>query len=220
MSGTDPGSPGARPVRDALARLGIDRLVVSLHQASFPAGGDDIGHGTPHAEPAGELLAFAAELGFHGVAVGPAGITSRGNASPYDATALSRNPLHIAFGPLCGPAWEAILDPRLLAHAVACRPPGDRVTYQYAWDAQRRLLDAAAAGPGCAPAWPSFARAPPGWPARSASRRSPPASATATGGCGRTRRRSTRARASGSRSSSSSCTSSTPPFSAGCARRA
>jgi 4-alpha-glucanotransferase len=140
-----PWSPTTGPlVRDALGRLGIDRLVLAIHQASFPAGRDDVGHGTPYAAPGEAVAALAADLGFTGISLGPAGITSRDNPSPYDGTALSRNPLHIALEPLTGPDWGAILDPDLLAEAVANRPDGDRVSYAYAWDAQHRLLAAAA----------------------------------------------------------------------------
>jgi 4-alpha-glucanotransferase len=131
-------------LRRALDRLGIDRVVLSIHQASFPASDDDVGHGTPYGSGGAALLELAAALGFTGIALGPAGITSRDNPSPYDGSALSRNPLHIALAPLCGPAWGEILDERLLAAAVAARPATDRVAYGHAWETQRRLLAAAA----------------------------------------------------------------------------
>jgi 4-alpha-glucanotransferase len=86
------------------------------------------------------MIEWLAGLGFTGVALGPAGITSRTNPSPYDATALSRNPLHIALGPL---SERGLLDERLLDAAVAERPSSERVAYDYAWATQRRLLAAA-----------------------------------------------------------------------------
>jgi 4-alpha-glucanotransferase len=129
-------------VRTALARLGVERLVLSIHQASFPASDDDVGYGTPYSANSGALLQWLAGLGFSGVSLGPAGITSRTNPSPYDSTALSRNPLHIALGPLCE---QGLLDERLLAAAVAERPSGERVAYDYAWNTQHRLLAAVAA---------------------------------------------------------------------------
>jgi 4-alpha-glucanotransferase len=89
------------------------------------------------------MLEWLAGLGFTGVVLGPAGITSRLNPSPYDATVLSRNPLHIALGPLCK---QGFLDERLLASAVANRPADESVAYDYAWITQRRLLAAVAAG--------------------------------------------------------------------------
>lgn len=128
-------------MRTALDRLGIERLVLSIHQASFPAGSDDIGHGTPYSERGRALVDWLAELGFTGISLGPAGITSRDNPSPYDSTALSRNPLHIALGPLCE---RGMLEPQALDAAVKNRPSGDRVAYDYAWRTQRRLLDQAA----------------------------------------------------------------------------
>ncbi len=129
-------------MRAALARLGIDRLVVSIHQASFPAGDDDIGYGTPYSSHSEALIGFLAGLGVTGVALGPAGVTSRSDPSPYTGSSLSENPLHVALGPLVA---SGLLDERLLAEAVSSRPAGDLVTYAHAWDAQRRLLEAAAA---------------------------------------------------------------------------
>jgi 4-alpha-glucanotransferase len=128
-------------MRAALARLGIDRLVVAIHQASFPAGDDDIGYGTPYSSHSDALLRFLAGLGVTGVALGPAGVTSRADSSPYASSALSQNPLHVSLGRL---AASGLLDERLLAEAVAGRPAGARVAYTYAWDTQRRLLDAVA----------------------------------------------------------------------------
>ncbi|HTJ43823.1 MAG TPA: 4-alpha-glucanotransferase [Kofleriaceae bacterium] len=109
-----------------LARLGIERLVLSIHQASFPASADDIGHGAPASRRGRDLLAWARGLGFTGIALGPAGITTRENPSPYDATIFSRNPLHVAFG-----AFGADV------HAPAQR---DHVDYAHAWDEAHRLL--------------------------------------------------------------------------------
>lgn len=129
-------------VRRALTRLGIERLVLSIHQVSFPPSADDIGHGTPYSERSWAMMEWLAGLGFTGVALGPTGITSRTNPSPYDATALSRNPLHIALGPLCE---CGLLDDKVLAAAVAGRPAGERVAYEYAWETQRRLLASVAA---------------------------------------------------------------------------
>ncbi|NLF67895.1 MAG: 4-alpha-glucanotransferase [Candidatus Anammoximicrobium sp.] len=129
-------------IRAALARLGIERLVLSIHQASFPPAHDDIGHGTPYSDQGWALIAWLAGLGFTGVALGPAGITSRTNPSPYDATALSRNPCHIALRPLCE---RGLLDTRRLAAAVENRPSGAGAAYAYAWTTQRRLLESVAA---------------------------------------------------------------------------
>src|SRR5688572_11744187 len=54
------------PAKHALARLGIERLVLSLHQLSFPAGDDDIGVGTPYTARARDVLAWTRDLGFTG----------------------------------------------------------------------------------------------------------------------------------------------------------
>lgn len=153
MAATSPGSarpPPAPPdagstrdAREALARLGIDRFVLSVHQASFPASDDDLGHGAPASGRGLDFLRFVARLGFTGVCLGPAGITTPFNPSPYDATVFSRNPLAISFGPLAAEEWGRALDPDLLASAVAARPAGvERVHFSAAHAAVDRLLRA------------------------------------------------------------------------------
>ena len=136
-------STAARDVREALSRLGIDRLVLSVHQASFPAADDDLGHGAPASSRGLDFLRFLARLGFNGVSLGPAGVTTPFNPSPYDATLFSRSPLAITFAPLAGETWGRALDPALLAAAVAARPAGaDRACFDAAHAAVDRLLRA------------------------------------------------------------------------------
>ena len=120
--------------------------MLAIHQASFPAGDDDLGHGTPYSGRGRAFVEHIARLGFTGLMLGPAGLTSRDNPSPYDGTALSRNPLHIAAGDLTRPEW-GLLDPGAVAAATAAvaRSDSGRVSYRAAWDAQRALLDQAAA---------------------------------------------------------------------------
>jgi 4-alpha-glucanotransferase len=126
-------------LRTALSRLGIDRLVLSIHHGSFPGGGDDVGYGTPHSERGSAFCAWLAQLGFNGIALGPAGTTRSDSPSPYEASALSRNPLHVALAPLV--ARGLLSESELAAETV---PPGDRLRYEHAFQAQRRLLALAA----------------------------------------------------------------------------
>jgi 4-alpha-glucanotransferase len=127
-------------VRAALARLGVERMVVVIHQASFPAGDDDLAHGTPYSGCAASLIERIAALGFTGIMFGPAGVTSEPDASPYDGTALSRDPLHIAFGAL-EPPFDALFDRDALAAAFAAAAgDGERCRHREAWRAVRGLL--------------------------------------------------------------------------------
>ncbi len=133
-----------RPIRSALERLSIERFVLSIHQASFPAGEDDVGWGTPYSARAFELLQAAAAMGFDGVALGPSGKTSRVNPSPYDATAFSRNPLHIALGPLTGTSdwpWATTVHPSEIEAARRAVPVSG--SYADAFDAHASLLSRA-----------------------------------------------------------------------------
>jgi len=140
IRGSEVPQPPLEVVRTALARLGIARLVVSIHQGSFPGGDDDVGYGTPYSRRGGEFVAWLARQGFTGVGLGPAGITGREDPSPYDASALSRNPLHIALGPLVA---RGLLEDAELARATL--PPGERTLYTHAYREQHGLLAAVAA---------------------------------------------------------------------------
>jgi 4-alpha-glucanotransferase len=159
LSQTSARSPVPQPIlRDAIAKLGIEGFVIAIHQASFPAGDDDLGSGTPYGRGGDAILELAASLGATGIMLGPAGVTSEDNPSPYDATALSRNPMHIAFGRL----EPGLLDRELsdaLAAEIAARP--DRGAYRHAWRATRRLLAAIAARPELAPRLAGFRTAAP-----------------------------------------------------------
>jgi len=59
-------------VASELKCLGIERLVLGVHDASFPGlDGEDIGRGSPYSFGGRAFLRFAAELGFTCVQFGP-----------------------------------------------------------------------------------------------------------------------------------------------------
>jgi 4-alpha-glucanotransferase len=132
-------------VRDALAALGIRRLVLGVHDAAFPVRPDeDVGVGTPHAEGAEELVALAADLGFDGLQLGPHGATSASNPSPYDAALFSRNPLSVSLAALVRPERGGLVARAEVERIAAGRPgPADRVAYAYAWREVGRALERA-----------------------------------------------------------------------------
>lgn len=133
---------------EARRALGIEQLVLSIHDASFPSQSDEAtGRGTPYSRGARALLLWAMDQGFTGIQFGPQGETSRVNPSPYDGTAFARTVLSVALWPLAhDPAWEGILDPRTLESIVAGAPAARdgngslRADYPYVYDAQRRAL--------------------------------------------------------------------------------
>lgn len=130
-------------VARALEALGIESLVLAIHDACFPGDpGDDAGRGSPPSKGGARLLAFARALGFGGVQLGPSGQTSATNLSPYDGTIFSRNVLSIDLRALTEPGpFGALLDPETLAEIAENRPRSNtRVHYRYAFDAQRRAL--------------------------------------------------------------------------------
>ena len=120
-------------VAEALHLLGVERLVLGIHDPCFPAGSDDVGVGTPYSAAGRELFRYARRLGFNGVQLGPQGDTTPTNPSPYDATLFSRATISVALPP------------------CADEPPAshpERADYADAWPRQRaRLLAQFATAP-------------------------------------------------------------------------
>jgi hypothetical protein len=57
-----------RTIRAGVEALGIERLTLAIHDASFPSDRDeDVGRGTPYGKGGRALLGFAAGLGFDSV---------------------------------------------------------------------------------------------------------------------------------------------------------
>lgn len=123
-------------IRSMLARLGIERFLLSIHQLSFPAGDDDIGIGTPYSPAARRFLAFVGDLGFDGLSLGPAGVTSFDNPSPYDASLFSLNPTFISPTDLI----DAGLVDASVVHGLRAHGDPRRVDHRHAWRAARRLI--------------------------------------------------------------------------------
>ena len=123
-------------VQEALQVLGIRRLHLGIHDPAFPCvNNEDVGRGSPYTIGARNFLDFVRSLGFNGVQLGPQGITSLTNASPYDSSLFSRNHLSLALLPLTTEAWGALLQEETLVKLVAGRPTGEpfRTTHAYAW---------------------------------------------------------------------------------------
>ncbi|MGE0401678.1 MAG: 4-alpha-glucanotransferase [Kofleriaceae bacterium] len=84
-------------IAEGLARLGVRRLLLAIHDVSFPSDLDeDTGRGSPATKAAARLFAYAKSLGFTGIQLGPQGQTSRSNPSPYDSTIFGRHVGNIA----------------------------------------------------------------------------------------------------------------------------
>src|SRR6266702_1604248 len=134
-----------RQVREALALLGIRRLLVGVHDAAFPGTPEeDVGRGTPYGDGAAAFLELVAGLGFDGVQLGPQGALSPDDPSPYNGTSFSRNPVSAALAPLARAEWAELLAPQALAEAVS-RDPATvaRADHARAHRAVHRALDLA-----------------------------------------------------------------------------
>src|SRR5438105_4129687 len=138
------GSDGLRElVRDALEALGIRRLLLSVHDLSLPGDpADDLGRGAPLSRGGRAFLEFAANLGFHGLQLGPQGETDPQDPSPYDATLFSRNISSIGLAQL---VEEGLVPAEALADAVAARPEGAllRAAHLYAHEVATGIVRSA-----------------------------------------------------------------------------
>ena len=133
-------------VRRGLELLGIDRLLLAIHDVSFPSLPDeDVGRGSPYSFGAERFFEFVRALGFSGVQLGPQGKTALGNPSPFDASLFARSPLSVSLARLLAESPELSgLGPRLEA-MVASRSPDGHVwaDHAFAFGEQRRALAAA-----------------------------------------------------------------------------
>ncbi|MGF1527594.1 MAG: 4-alpha-glucanotransferase, partial [Candidatus Competibacterales bacterium] len=131
-------------VEEALSRLGVDKLVFAIHDQSFPsAPGQDPGRGSPYGAGGRALMRWLRRMGFNGIQLGPQGLTTWDNPSPYDAALFPRNPLSLDLHALLDGdlGW---LDPRDLDRLLAANPHpgGDWVAHRPVFAGYRRLLEA------------------------------------------------------------------------------
>lgn len=118
-------------IADKLARLGVRRLLLAIHDVSFPCDPDeDLGRGSSATRAAERLMAYAAKLGFTGIQLGPQGQTSRGNPSPYDGTIFARHTGNIA-----ADTWRA-----LVGNIDAWLVDGGPARHAHNYDATEALL--------------------------------------------------------------------------------
>ena len=125
-------------IEAGLARLGKKRILLAIHDTSFPADRDeDLGRGAPTTKAAFRLLAMVRAMGFTGLQLGPQGQTARDNPSPYDGTIFSRH-----LGNVSAAAWAEVLgEDAVAAHLLPV--PGGPAQHARAYDAAQALLDAA-----------------------------------------------------------------------------
>jgi 4-alpha-glucanotransferase len=132
---------------DGLARLGVRRLLLAIHDVSFPSDHDeDTGRGSPATKAAARLFVYAKSLGFTGIQLGPQGQTSRSNPSPYDSTIFGRHIGNIGIASLCnGGAFEGLVTAEQIERAGlrTLGTPDTRARHRDAYDTTHALVDVA-----------------------------------------------------------------------------
>ncbi len=124
----------------ALKALGIRNFLLGVHEAALPGlAEEDLGRGSPYSAGAAGFFEFARSLGFTGIQLGPQGITTPGNLSPYDGTWFSRNSLSLAPLPLTRPELGLLTPPELAALVERLSPGRSRVDDPLARQAIDRL---------------------------------------------------------------------------------
>jgi 4-alpha-glucanotransferase len=115
--------------------LGVERLVLAIHDVSFPSLADeDTGRGSPYTTGARAFLGFARDLGFDGVQLGPQGQTTLVNPSPYDGAIFSKSVLSIALRELSTDRFAGLLTEAEVDAIVSQTPAGEGVAhYQHAY---------------------------------------------------------------------------------------
>jgi 4-alpha-glucanotransferase len=103
-------------VARALSALGVERLVLAVHEQMLPSlPEEDLGRGSELSRGASEFFDFASELGFNAVQLGPQGQTTGGNPSPYDGAIFARNAGSLALWPLTEAGNGELLTPEEVA---------------------------------------------------------------------------------------------------------
>ena len=129
-------------VTEALQKLSKKNLALIIHGTSFPAD-PDTGVGSPYGKGARKLLQFIKQLGFNGLQLGPSGKTKSVDASPYNSTSFSENPLFIDLAALTeDPAWAGLLSRETLDRIVAENPEKgvNRMAYDHIFVQQEEAL--------------------------------------------------------------------------------
>ncbi|MEZ5583362.1 MAG: 4-alpha-glucanotransferase [Candidatus Competibacteraceae bacterium] len=129
-------------ITEGLRVLGVDNLFLQIHDPSFPRfDSEEIGRGSPYTRGAAGFLKRVRNVGFNGLQLGPQGITSADNPSPYDGTFFSRSPLSISLMDL---QHYGLLTAAQLDDILSQRPADrQRVHYRSAFEITQAALNSA-----------------------------------------------------------------------------
>jgi 4-alpha-glucanotransferase len=129
-------------IKSALKALGKKNLALIIHSNSFPALSDeDTGFGSANSNAGRKLIDYLSGV-FNMIQFGPAGKTKSCDASPYNSTVFSLNPLSIDLKLLTTKKWENILSEETFKQVVADnnKKNSGYTNYSYIYRAQENAL--------------------------------------------------------------------------------
>ena len=130
----------AKASKDALRLLGVKNLSLILHGSSFPAADRDFYIGSFFNDKAQDVNEFVSMLGFNSIQLGPNGLISREDVSPYGGRAFSANYLFIDLNKLATREYGNILDENVLNAFKNTDRLEDETDFQKAFNAYDNLL--------------------------------------------------------------------------------
>ena len=130
----------AKSCKEALDVLGVKNLSLILQGSSFPAGNRDFYIGSFFNDKATELNSFVSMFGFNSIQLGPNGLISRKDVSPYGGQAFSQNYLFTDLNKLSTDAYANIVDEKTLDSFKNTKELGDETNFQKAFDAYDNVM--------------------------------------------------------------------------------
>lgn len=132
-------------IKSALKALKKKNLALIIHSNSFPSLPDeDTGFGTANSQAGKNLMDYVSGV-FNMIQFGPAGKTKSCDASPYNSTVFSLNPLSIDLKQLTTDKWANILSEETFNQIVEenCAKNSSKTNYSYIYRMQDKALNEA-----------------------------------------------------------------------------
>lgn len=131
-------------ISDSKKFLGVKNLALVMHGSSFPQADKDLFIGSPINTKAAEVNDFLKLHGFDSIQLGPPGMISKDNISPYSSSINSRNYLFADMSKLTTPEYGKILNDGDIEEELSKEyEKSDMTDFEKAFDSYDRLFEKA-----------------------------------------------------------------------------